>query len=54
MTEDNPTVVAAELRTPPALKKLARAYIALARQLCAPTVSTVPVVADPEQPKGTA
>lgn len=33
MSEEHTTVTAAEVRVHPALKKLARAYIALARQL---------------------
>lgn len=46
MIENNPTVVAAEKRTPPAIKKLARAYVALARQLSGLTSVPVPVADD--------
>ena len=46
MIENNPTVVAAEKRTPPAIRKLARAYVALARQLSGPTAVSVPVTDD--------
>lgn len=46
MTEDNPLVVTAETRTHPALRKLARAYIALAHQLRGTPRAAVPVPED--------
>jgi hypothetical protein len=46
VVENNLTVVAAELRTAPALKKLARAYIALARQFRGQPEVKVPVIVD--------
>lgn len=46
MIENNLTVVGVEERTPPAIKKLARAYVALARQLSGPTPASVPVADD--------
>jgi hypothetical protein len=54
MTENNPVVVAAQTRPQPALRKLARAYIALARQFRGSAAATVSVSAEAPRPKESA
>jgi hypothetical protein len=54
MAEENLTVVAAQPRTEPALKKLARAYIALARQRHEAASSATSAEGVATSPKGVA